>query len=145
ILARKVVGRDPRRQAEIDRLMIELDATPNKRRLGANAILGVSPAVARAAAARAGKPLYAYLGGTKAQVLPVPMFNILNGGAHADNTVDLQEFMVMPVGARNFADALRMGSEVFHALRAVLRGRQLSTGVGDEGGFAPNLASDEEA
>ncbi len=144
-LARKLVGRDPRRQAEIDRLMIELDGTPNKKRLGANAILGVSLAVARAAAARSGKALYAYLGGTRARVLPVPMFNILNGGAHADNTVDLQEFMVMPIGARSFADALRMGAEIFHALRAVLRGRRLSTGVGDEGGFAPNLASDEEA
>jgi len=145
ILARKLIGLDPRRQAGIDRLMIELDGTPNKGRLGANAILGVSLAVAQAAAAGAGKPLYAYLGGTSARVLPVPMFNILNGGAHADNTVDLQEFMVMPVGARRFADALRMGAEIFHALRAVLRGRRLSTGVGDEGGFAPNLASDEEA
>ncbi|MEO6026362.1 MAG: phosphopyruvate hydratase, partial [Candidatus Binatia bacterium] len=144
-IARKVVGRDPRRQAEIDRLMIDLDGTPNKGRLGANAILGVSLAVAQAAAARAKKPLYAYLGGPSARVLPVPMFNILNGGAHADNTVDLQEFMIMPVGARRFADAVRMGSEIFHALRAVLRGRQLSTGVGDEGGFAPNLGSDEEA
>ena len=144
-LARKVVGRDPRRQAEIDRLMIDLDGTPNKARLGANAILGISLAVAQAAAARAKKPLYAYLGGPSARVLPVPMFNILNGGAHADNTVDLQEFMIMPVGARRFSDAVRMGSEIFHALRAVLRGRQLSTGVGDEGGFAPNLGSDEEA
>jgi enolase len=144
-LARKLVGRDPRRQAEIDRLMIELDGTPTKKRLGANAILGVSLAVAQAASARVGKPLYAYLGGASARVLPVPMFNILNGGAHADNTVDLQEFMVMPVGARRFADALRMGSEIFQALRGVLRGRGLSTGVGDEGGFAPNLASDEEA
>jgi len=144
-LARKLIGRDPRRQAEIDRLMIELDGTPTKKRLGANAILGVSLAVAQAAAAHAGKPLYAYLGGAAARVLPVPMFNILNGGAHADNTVDLQEFMVMPVGARRFADALRMGAEIFHALRTVLRGRRLSTGVGDEGGFAPNLASDEEA
>ncbi len=145
ILARKVVGRDPRRQAEIDCLMIDLDGTPNKGRLGANAILGVSLAVAHAAAARAKKPLYAYLGGPSARVLPVPMFNILNGGAHADNTVDLQEFMIMPVGARRFSDALRMGSEIFHALRAVLRERHLSTGVGDEGGFAPNLKSDEEA
>ena len=144
-LARKLVGRDPRRQAEIDRLMIEIDGTPTKKRLGANAILGVSMAVAQAAAAREGKPLYAYLGGAAARVLPVPMFNILNGGAHADNTVDLQEFMVMPVGARRFTDALRMGAEIFHALRAVLRGRRLSTAVGDEGGFAPNLTSDEEA
>ena len=145
VLARKLVGRDPRRQAEIDRLMIELDGTPNKARLGANAILGVSLAVAHAAATALKLPLYAYLGGKDARVLPVPMFNILNGGAHADNTVDLQEFMVMPVGARRFADALRMGAEIFHALRGVLRGRGLSTGVGDEGGFAPNLASDEEA
>ncbi len=145
ILAKKLVGRDPRRQQEIDRLMIDLDGTPTKKRLGANAILGVSLAVAHAAAARLGKPLYAYLGGSAARVLPVPMFNILNGGAHADNTVDLQEFMVMPVGARRFADAVRMGSEVFHALRAVLKSRQLSTGVGDEGGFAPDLRSDEEA
>jgi enolase len=144
-LARKLVGRDPRRQAELDRLMIELDGTPTKKRFGANAVLGVSLAVAQAAAARSGKGLYAYLGGAAARVLPVPMFNILNGGAHADNTVDLQEFMVMPVGARSFSDALRMGAEIFHALRAVLRGRRLSTGVGDEGGFAPNLASDEEA
>ncbi len=144
-LARKLVGKDPRKQAEIDRLMIDLDGTSTKKKLGANAILGVSLAVAHAAATRAGKPLYAYLGGTSARVLPVPMFNILNGGAHADNTVDLQEFMVMPVGARNFSEALRMGAEIFHALRAVLRGRKLSTGVGDEGGFAPNLASDEDA
>ncbi len=144
-LARKVVGRDPRRQEDIDRTMIELDGTPNKGRLGANAILGVSLAVAQAAARRVGKPLYAYLGGAAARVLPVPMFNILNGGAHADNTVDLQEFMVMPVGAKTYAEGLRMGAEVFHALRAVLRGRKLSTGVGDEGGFAPNLGSDEEA
>jgi enolase len=144
-LARKVIGRDPRRQQEIDRLMIELDGTPTKKRLGANAILGVSLAVAHAAAERLGQPLYAYLGGKAARVLPVPMFNILNGGAHADNTVDLQEFMVMPVGAKRFSDAVRMGAEIFHALRAVLRARHLSTGVGDEGGFAPNLASDEEA
>jgi len=144
-LARKLVGRDPRRQEEIDRTMIELDGTPNKGRLGANAILGVSLAVAHAAARRVGKPLYAYLGGAAARMLPVPMFNILNGGAHADNTVDLQEFMVMPVGAKTYGEGLRMGVEVFHALRAVLRGRKLSTGVGDEGGFAPNLASDEEA
>jgi len=145
IIAPKLRGRDPMKQAEIDRLMLDLDGTPTKKRLGANAILGVSLAVAHAAATGLHRPLYAYLGGTKAQVLPVPMFNILNGGAHADNTVDMQEFMVMPVGARSFADALRMGAEIFHALRAVLRGRRLSTGVGDEGGFAPNLASDEEA
>jgi len=145
MIARRLVGRDPRRQQENDRLMVELDGTPNKRRLGANAILGVSLAMAHAAAAALKQPLYAYLGGKDAHVLPVPMFNILNGGAHADNTVDLQEFMVMPVGARTFADAVRMGAEIFHALRGVLRGRGLSTGVGDEGGFAPNLTSDEEA
>jgi enolase len=144
-IARKVVGRDPRRQQDIDRLMIELDGTPNKSRLGANAILGVSLAVAHAAAARLKQPLWAYLGGRDAQVLPLPMLNILNGGAHADNTVDLQEFMVMPVGARRFSDALRIGTEIFHALRAVLQSRKLGTAVGDEGGFAPNLASDEEA
>jgi enolase len=145
MIARRLVGRDPRRQKENDRLMIELDGTPNKRRLGANAILGVSLAMAHAAAAALKVPLYAYLGGKDAHVLPVPMFNILNGGAHADNTVDLQEFMIMPVGAKSFAEALRMGAEIFHALRGVLRGRGLSTGVGDEGGFAPNLSSDEEA
>jgi len=145
VLARRLVGRDPRRQKENDRLMIELDGTPNKRRLGANAILGVSLAMAHAAAAALKVPLYAYLGGKDAHVLPVPMFNILNGGAHADNTVDLQEFMIMPVGAKSFAEALRTGAEIFHALRGVLRGRGLSTGVGDEGGFAPNLSSDEEA
>ena len=145
VLARKLVGRDPRAQADLDRMMVALDGTPNKRRLGANAILGASLAVAHAAAADAGQPLYAYLGGAQAQVVPVPMFNILNGGAHADNTVDLQEFMVVPVGAPSFADALRIGSEIFHTLKGVLRGRGLSTGVGDEGGFAPNLGSDEEA
>lgn len=144
-IARRVVGRDARRQAEIDAVMLDLDGTPNKQRLGANAILGVSLAVARAAAIKARQPLYRYLGGTKAKVLPVPMFNILNGGAHADNTVDMQEFMIMPVGARRFGDALRMGAEIFHALKAVLRGRSLSTSVGDEGGFAPNLGSDQEA
>ena len=145
VLARKLVGRDAREQAAIDRLMIALDGTPNKQRLGANAILGVSLAVAHAAAAHAGVPLYAHLGGARAQVLPVPMFNILNGGAHADNTVDLQEFMVMPVGASSFSQALQIGAEIFHALKKVLRGRGLSTGVGDEGGFAPDLGSDEEA
>ena len=145
VLMRRLVGRESTRQEQIDRLMIELDGTPNKGRLGANAILGVSLAVAHAAAAAAKVPLYRHLGGRSAQVLPVPMLNILNGGAHADNTVDLQEFMVMPVGGRTYSDALRMGTEIFHALRAVLRGRNLSTAVGDEGGFAPNLASDEEA
>jgi enolase len=141
----KLRGRDPRRQAEIDRFMVDLDGTPNKRRLGANAILGVSLAVAHAAAAAAKLPLYRYLGGTGARTLPVPMMNILNGGAHADNSVDLQEFMVVPVGARTFADALRMGAETFHTLKAVLQEKGYSTAVGDEGGFAPRLQSNQEA
>ena len=145
ILAPKLRGRDARQQDAIDRLMIELDSTPSKRRLGANAILGVSLAVAKAAAAAAGEPLFRYLGGRQAQTLPVPMMNILNGGAHADSSVDLQEFMVVPVGARRFADGLRMGAEVFHALRKILAQRGYQTGVGDEGGFAPNLKSNEEA
>jgi enolase len=132
-------------QATLDRRMIELDGTPNKKRLGANAILGVSLAAAKAAAEECGLPLYRYLGGTVANVLPVPMMNILNGGQHADNNVDLQEFMVMPFGASSFADGLRMGTEVFHALKAVCKARGLATAVGDEGGFAPNLGSNEEA
>ncbi len=132
-------------QIAIDRLMIELDGTPNKGKLGANAILAVSLAVARAAAEDTGLPLYRYLGGPMARTLPVPMMNILNGGAHATNTVDLQEFMIVPIGADTFADALRMGAEVFHSLKKVLVKRKLSTGVGDEGGFAPNLENDEEA
>ncbi len=132
-------------QILIDRTMIELDGTPNKGKLGANAILAVSMAVARAAAEDVGLPLYRYLGGPMARTLPVPMMNILNGGAHATNTVDFQEYMVVPVGADTFADALRMGAEVFHALKKVLVKRKLSTGVGDEGGFAPDLASDEDA
>ena len=132
-------------QITIDRTMIELDGTPNKGKLGANAILAVSMATARAAAEDAGMPLYRYLGGPMARVLPVPMMNILNGGAHATNTVDFQEYMVVPVGAETFADAVRMGAEVFHALKKVLVKRKLSTGVGDEGGFAPDLASDEDA
>ena len=125
--------------------MIALDGTPNKAKLGANAILGASLAVAHAAAAAMGLPLYQYIGGCNAHVLPVPMMNIMNGGKHADNNVDLQEFMAMPVGAESFEQALRMGAEVFHALAAVLKGRGLSTAVGDEGGFAPNLGSNEEA
>ena len=125
--------------------MIELDGTPNKERLGANAILGVSLAVARAAAEETGMPLWRYLGGVEAHVLPVPMMNILNGGEHADNNVDLQEFMVMPMGATTFPEGLRMGIEVFHALKKVCSERGLSTAVGDEGGFAPNLSSNEEA
>jgi enolase len=144
-LAGVLVGRDASQQAVIDRTMIEFDGTANKERLGANAILGCSLAVAAAAAADAGLPLYRYLGGARANRLPVPLMNILNGGAHADNSVDLQEFMVAPVGARTFADALRMGAEVYGALKTVLRGRGLATGVGDEGGFAPDLASNQDA
>jgi enolase len=132
-------------QVGIDRAMIDLDATPNKGKLGANAILAVSMATARAAAEDLGMPLYRYLGGPLARMLPVPMMNILNGGAHATNTVDFQEYMIVPIGADNFADALRMGAETFHALKKVLVKRKLSTGVGDEGGFAPDLASDEDA
>jgi len=144
-IAPKLLGMDAARQAEIDRLMIDLDGTPTKSKLGANAILGVSMAVARAAAASANVPLYAYLGGTGAVRLPVPMMNILNGGKHADNSVDFQEFMVMPVGAQNFAEALRYGAETFHALKKILHDRGYATSVGDEGGFAPNLKSNEEA
>ncbi|MBK9421053.1 MAG: phosphopyruvate hydratase [Flavobacteriales bacterium] len=132
-------------QATIDRVMIALDGTPNKGNLGANAILGVSLAVAKAAASEAGLPLYRYVGGTNACTLPVPMMNILNGGAHGDNKVDVQEFMVMPVGASTFAEGLRMGAEVFHALKSVLKAKKLSTNVGDEGGFAPDLKSNEDA
>ena len=132
-------------QAALDRTLIDLDGTPNKSRLGANAILGVSLAVAKAAAAEAGKPLYAYLGGDDAHVLPVPMMNVLNGGAHADNAVDFQEFMVVPTGAPTFAEALRVGAEVFHALKGTLAERGLATSVGDEGGFAPDLDSNEAA
>jgi enolase len=138
-------GMDPSAQADIDRRMIELDGTPNKSRLGANAILGVSMAVARAAATSVGLPLYRYLGGATARRVPVPAMNILNGGAHADNSVDFQEFMVMPIGATSFAEGLRAGAETFHALKGILKARKLSTGVGDEGGFAPDLKSDEEA
>jgi enolase len=145
IIAPALRGRDPRRQAAIDRMLIDLDGTPTKRKLGANALLGVSLAVAKAAAAAAGEPLFRYLGGAGAATLPVPMLNILNGGAHADSSVDLQEFMIVPVGARTFAEALRMGAEVFHTLRGVLQARGLSTGVGDEGGFAPSLPSNQDA
>ena len=132
-------------QRGVDELLIELDGTPNKARLGANAILGTSLAVAKAAAEDAGLPLYRYVGGVDAHVLPVPMMNVINGGAHADNNVDLQEFMVVPLGAGSFAEALRIGSETFHALKALLHGRGLVTAVGDEGGFAPNLESNEQA
>ncbi len=144
-LAGVLVGRDASDQAVIDRTMIEFDGTPNKARLGANAILGCSLAVAQAAAADAGLPLYRYLGGARANRLPVPLMNILNGGAHADNSVDLQEFMVAPVGARTLSDAVRMGAEVYAELKKVLRARGLATGVGDEGGFAPDLESNQAA
>ena len=139
-----LVGHDARDQRGVDRTMVEADGTPNKGRLGANAILGASLAVARASAASAGEPLYAYLGGTNAHVLPVPMMNVLNGGVHADNSVDFQEFMIMAVGATDFRSALRWSSEVYHALKDVLREAGLSTGVGDEGGFAPDLATNAE-
>ncbi|HAK95990.1 MAG TPA: phosphopyruvate hydratase [Planctomycetes bacterium] len=141
----KLAGMDPARQAEIDRLMIALDGSPTKSKLGANAILGASMAVARAAAIEARLPLYAYLGGPGATRLPVPMMNILNGGKHADNSVDFQEFMVMPAGAPNFAEALRYGAETFHALKGILKKRGYATAVGDEGGFAPDLKSNDEA
>jgi enolase len=145
IIAPEVVGMDAIDQVGVDHVMLELDGTPNKEKLGANAILGVSMAVAKAAAAALGLSLYQYLGGFNAKQLPVPMMNILNGGKHADNNVDIQEFMVMPVGAATFAEALRMCSEIYHSLKGVLKGRGLSTAIGDEGGFAPNLASNEEA
>ena len=144
IIAPKVIGMDPEDQKTIDHLMLKLDGTENKSKLGANAILGTSLAVAHAAALDAGQPLYRYLGGAKAQVLPVPMMNILNGGAHADNNLDFQEFMVVPVG-KDFRESLRRGTEVFHALKANLRKIGLSTAVGDEGGFAPKLGSHEQA
>jgi enolase len=144
-IALAVRGMDAGDQEEIDRKMIQLDGTPNKGKLGANAILAVSMAVARAAAMSYGMPLYRYLGGLSASVLPVPMMNILNGGAHADNSVDPQEFMVAPYGAPNFSEALRMGAEIFHTLKSVLKKKGYSTSVGDEGGFAPNLKSNEEA
>jgi enolase len=144
-LADAVRGMDPADQAALDRRMIELDGSPNKDRLGANAILGVSLAAAKAAAAEAGLPLWRYLGGEAAHLLPTPMMNVLNGGAHADNKVDFQEFMVVPVGAASFSDAMRIGAEVFHALKRTLHDRGLSTAVGDEGGFAPDLDSNEAA
>jgi enolase len=144
-LAAAVSGMDPADQEALDRVMIELDGTPNKGRLGANAILGVSLAAAKAAAAEVGQPLWRYLGGEAAHVLPVPMMNVLNGGAHADNKVDFQEFMVVPVGAPSFAEGLRIGDEVFHALKRTLHDEGLSTAVGDEGGFAPDLDSNEAA
>ncbi|SFG62619.1 enolase [Desulfotomaculum arcticum] len=145
IIAEEIIGFDAIDQVGIDLTMIDLDGTPNKGKLGANAILGVSMAAARAAARALELPLYRYLGGTGSRLLPVPMMNILNGGKHADNNVDIQEFMVMPVGAGDFAGALRMGAEVFHTLKGVLKKKGMSTSVGDEGGFAPNLGSNEEA
>jgi enolase len=145
LIAPKLAGMDPSHQAQIDRLMIELDGTPNKARLGANAILGASMAVCRAAAAASNLPLYAYLGGPGAVRIPVPMMNILNGGKHADNSVDLQEFAVMPIGAPTFAEGVRYCAEIFHALKRILKRKSYVTGVGDEGGFAPDLKSNEEA
>jgi enolase len=144
-IEREVAGMEAREQDQLDRRLIELDGTPNKGRLGANAILGVSLAVAKAAAAEAHEPLYRYLGGDAAATLPVPMLNVINGGAHAANSIDLQEFMVVPVGAPTFAEGLRIGAEVYHALKQVLAERGLATGVGDEGGFAPDLESSEAA
>jgi enolase len=141
----ELLGYDADDQRLVDQAMIDLDRTPDKSRLGANAILGVSLAVARAAADSSGLPLFRYVGGPNAHVLPVPMMNILNGGAHADTNVDIQEFMIAPVGAATFRDALRMGAEVYHALKAVLKGRGLATGLGDEGGFAPDLPANREA
>lgn len=145
IIADEIIGMEVFDQIGIDALMIDLDGTHNKAKLGANAILGVSIAVARAGADELGLPLYQYLGGVNGKTLPVPMMNILNGGEHADNNVDIQEFMVMPVGAENFKEGLRMGTEIFHSLKAVLKSKGLNTAVGDEGGFAPNLSSNEEA
>lgn len=145
IIAPEVIGMDATRQIDIDTLLVELDGTPNKGKLGANAILGVSLAAARAAATYLGLPLYQYIGGVNARELPVPMMNILNGGKHADNNVDIQEFMILPAGAKSFAEALRMGVEVYHSLKKVLGSKNLATAVGDEGGFAPNLPSNEAA
>ncbi|SFH68369.1 phosphopyruvate hydratase [Pisciglobus halotolerans] len=144
LISEAILGFDVRDQLAIDRTMIELDGTPNKAKLGANAILGVSIAVARAAADYLDIPLYQYLGGFNTKLLPTPMMNIINGGSHADNSIDFQEFMIMPVGAPTFREALRMGAEVFHALASILKSKGLATSVGDEGGFAPNLGSNEE-
>ena len=144
-IAENLVGEDATEQVALDRLMIELDGTPNKGRLGANAILGVSLAMAKAAADFTSQPLFRYVGGTNARVLPVPMMNIINGGEHADNPIDIQEFMIMPVAAENIREAVRMGSEVFHTLKKELSAAGLSTGIGDEGGFAPNLSSARDA
>jgi len=145
IIAETLIGYDVSQQAAIDQVMIDLDGTPNKAKLGANSILAVSMAVAKAAADEAGLPLFRYIGGTNAKTLPIPMMNILNGGAHADNKIDFQEFMIVPVGAPSFSDGLRWGVEIFHVLKTVLKKKGFSTNVGDEGGFAPNIQSNEEA
>ena len=145
VLAKELRGMHVLNQGDIDRLMIQMDGTENKSKLGANAVLGVSLACAKAAAQETGIPLYSYVGGVKANTLPVPMMNILNGGSHADNKIDIQEFMVMPFGAKSFSEALRMGTEVFHHLKSVLKSKGMSTNVGDEGGFAPELGSNDEA
>ncbi len=144
-IAPHLIGLDSRDQRAIDLLLIELDGTPNKARLGANAILGASLAVARAASLSVGLPLYRYVGGTNARTLPVPLMNVINGGAHADNNLDVQEFMIVPAGVESFSEALRCGTEIFHTLKSVLKDKGLNTSVGDEGGFAPNLGSNEEA
>ena len=145
IISEAITGFDITQQAAIDQAMLDLDGTPNKGKLGANAILAVSMAVAKAAAEEAGVPLYRYIGGTNARTLPIPMMNILNGGAHADNKIDFQEFMIMPIGASSFSEGLRWGVEIFHTLKSVLKKKGFSTNVGDEGGFAPNIQSNEEA
>ncbi len=145
VIAPEIIGLDATQQTLIDKTMIALDGTPNKSKLGANAILGVSLACARAAASYFGLPLYQYIGGTNAKQLPVPMMNVMNGGAHADNNVDIQEFMIMPIGAATYAEALRMGAETFHNLKSILKSRKYATSVGDEGGFAPDLPNNEEA
>ncbi|MCS5608881.1 MAG: phosphopyruvate hydratase, partial [Candidatus Poribacteria bacterium] len=145
VIADALVGTNALDQGTIDQTMIDLDGTPNKENLGANAILGVSLAAAKAAARSLNLPLYKYIGGTNAKELPLPMMNILNGGSHADNNVDLQEFMIMPVGSETFSQALRIGTEIFHSLKSVLKAKNYNTAVGDEGGFAPNLGSNEEA
>ncbi|MBC8554464.1 MAG: phosphopyruvate hydratase, partial [Candidatus Brocadiales bacterium] len=145
IIGPKIKGLDPSEQENIDKLMIELDGTENKSNLGANAILGVSIAIARAAASTLNKPLYSYIGNNDDYIIPVPMMNIINGGEHADNNLDIQEFMIMPVGADCFKDALRIGAEVFHSLKKILSARGYNTNVGDEGGFAPELKCNEEA
>ena len=145
IIAEEIIGMNPMDQVGLDMFLIELDGTENKGKLGANAILGVSMAAADASAKALGLPLFKYLGGVNGKMLPTPMMNILNGGSHADNTVDIQEFMIMPVGAPSFREGLRMGAEVFHSLKSVLKEKGMNTAVGDEGGFAPNLSTNEEA